>query len=161
MKHLGAHNEVQEWKPNSTNQNLWWAARQQLFLTKSYMTAHWEFAKRCLNGFQTVSVRIHWSDETTTGPHVPSVCAVEPEHHLINSNPTVKCGGGIMMFLSYRDCETAVRVEVERDTTSLSDHLSLRLTQSEASRHENTGRLQGKSLKVTQPESERSRIRHV
>ena len=74
-------------------------ARQKPLLNKRHITARLEFAKRHLEDSETMRIKILWADETkielfglNTKRHVwrkPGTA-----HHLANTIPTVKHGGG-------------------------------------------------------------------
>ncbi|KAK3528906.1 hypothetical protein QTP70_012169 [Hemibagrus guttatus] len=78
-------------------------ARGKPLLSKRHMTAHLEFAKRHLKDSQTMRNKILWSDETKTELFgLNGKCHVWRKpgtaHHLANTIPTVKHGGGSIML---------------------------------------------------------------
>ncbi|KAK3561640.1 hypothetical protein QTP86_012048 [Hemibagrus guttatus] len=79
--------------------------RQKPIVCKRHMTAHLEFAKRHLKDSQTMRNKILWSDETKIELFgLNGKCHVWRKpgtaHHLANTIPTVKHGGGSIMLLS-------------------------------------------------------------
>ena len=78
-------------------------ARRKPLLSKRHMAARLEFAKRHLNDSQTIRNKILWSDETKIelfGMNARSCVWRRPgtAHHLENTIPTVKHGGGSIML---------------------------------------------------------------
>jgi len=73
---------------------LYGVARGKPLLSKRHMTARLEFAKRHLKDSQTMRNKILWSDETKIELWRKPGTA----HHLINTIPTVKHGGGSIML---------------------------------------------------------------
>ena len=78
-------------------------ARWKPLLSESHMTYHFEFAKRHLKHAQTMRSKIIWSDETkiqlfglNLKRHVWRKLGTT--HHLANTIPTVKHGGGSFML---------------------------------------------------------------
>ncbi|KAK3568425.1 hypothetical protein QTP86_005885 [Hemibagrus guttatus] len=95
-------------------------ARRKPLLSKRHMTAHLEFARRHLKESQTMRNKILWSDETkielfglNSKRHVwrkPGTA-----HHLANTIPTVKHGGGrIMLWGCFSAAGTGRLVRIER-----------------------------------------------
>ncbi|KAK3574445.1 hypothetical protein QTP86_006613 [Hemibagrus guttatus] len=79
-------------------------ARRKPLLSKRHMTAHLEFAKWYLKDSQTMRNQILWSDSTKIElfglngtRHVWR--KLGNAHHLANTIPTVKHGGGSIMLL--------------------------------------------------------------
>ncbi|KAK3528719.1 hypothetical protein QTP70_010063 [Hemibagrus guttatus] len=77
--------------------------RQKPLLSKRHMTSHLEFAKRHLKDSQTMRNKILWSDETKIelfGLNGKRHVWRKPDtdHHLANTIPTVKHGGGSIML---------------------------------------------------------------
>ena len=81
-------------------------ARWKPILSKSHMTASLEFAKMYLKDSQIMTNKILWSDETKIEIFVLNAkshvwrkpCTA---HHLANTLPTVKHGGGSIMLWGY------------------------------------------------------------
>ncbi|KAG2458402.1 TCB1 transposase, partial [Polypterus senegalus] len=78
-------------------------ARRKPLLSKRHMAARLEFAKRHLKDFQTMRIKIHWSDETKI-----ELFGVNARHHIwrkpgttphqANTIPIVKHGDGSIML---------------------------------------------------------------
>ncbi|KAK3556090.1 hypothetical protein QTP70_005253 [Hemibagrus guttatus] len=94
--------EEQPFLQHSTNQACM-VARWKPLLSKRHMTAHLEFAKRHLKDSQTMGNKILWSDATKielfglNGKH-HVWRKPDTSHHLANTIPTVKHGGGSIML---------------------------------------------------------------
>ncbi|KAK3553367.1 hypothetical protein QTP70_003532 [Hemibagrus guttatus] len=113
-------------------------ARRKPLLSKRHMTACLEFAKRHLKHSQTMSNKIFWSDETKielfglNGKHHvwrrPGT-----SHHLANTIPTVKHGGGSIMpwgCFSAAGTGRLVRIEGKMNAAMYRDILDENLLQS-------------------------------
>ena len=83
------------------------------------MTVRLEFAKRRLKDSQTMRNMILWSDKTKIklfGLNAKRHVWKKPgtAHHLANTIPTVKHGGGrIMLWISFSVAGTGTRVRIE------------------------------------------------
>ena len=94
-------------------------ARRKSLLSKRNMTACLEFAKRHLKDSQTVRNKILWSDETKTElfglnakHHIWRKRGTT--HHLENTIPTVKHGGGsIILWVCFSAAGTGKLVRIE------------------------------------------------
>ncbi|KAK3564286.1 hypothetical protein QTP86_012011 [Hemibagrus guttatus] len=119
----GLYGRVARWKP---------------LLSKRHMTIHLQFAKRHLKDSQTMRNKILWSDETKielfglNGKHhvwrKPGTA-----HHLANTIPTVKHGGGSIMLwgcVSAAGTGRLVRIEGKLNAAMYRDILEENLLQS-------------------------------
>ena len=112
--------------------------RRKPLLSKRHKTAHLEFAKMHLKDTQTMRNKILWSDETKIELFgLNAKCHVWRKpgtaHHLANSLPTVKHGGGsIMLWGCFSAAATGrlVRVEEKMNAAMYRDILEENLLQS-------------------------------
>ncbi|KAK3524916.1 hypothetical protein QTP86_011472 [Hemibagrus guttatus] len=117
----GLYGRVARWKP---------------LLSKRYMTACLEFAKRHLKDPQTMRNKILWSEETKIELFQASCLAWRKPgtaHHLANTIPTVKHGGGsIMLWGCFSAARTGrlVRIEGKMNAAMYRDILDENLLQS-------------------------------
>jgi hypothetical protein len=119
----GLYGRVARWKP---------------LLSKRHMTARLEFAKRHLKDSQTMRNKILWSDETKIelfGLNGKRHVWRKPgtAHHLANTIPTVKHGGGsIMLWGCFSAAGTGrlVRIEGKMNAAMYRDILDENLLQS-------------------------------
>ena len=113
-------------------------ARRKPLLSKRHMTACLEFAKRHLKDSQTMRNKILWSDETKIelfGLNAKRHVWRKPgtTHHLANTIPTVKHGGGsIMLWGCFSAAGTGrlVRIEGRMNAAMYRDILDDNLLQS-------------------------------
>ncbi|KAK3571159.1 hypothetical protein QTP86_003670 [Hemibagrus guttatus] len=119
----GLYGRVARWKP---------------LLSKRHMTVHLEFAKRHLRDSQTMRNKILWSDATKIelfGLNGKRHVWRKPgtAHHLANTIPTVKHGGGsIMLWGCFSGAGTGrlVRIEGKMNAAMYRDILDENLLQS-------------------------------
>lgn len=113
-------------------------ARRKPLLSKRHMTARLEFAKRHLKDSQTMRNKILWSDETKIelfGLNGKRHVWRKPgtTHHLANTIPTVKHGGGSIMLwgcFSVAGTGRLVRIEGKMNAAMYRDILDENLLQS-------------------------------
>ncbi|KAG2467805.1 TCB1 transposase, partial [Polypterus senegalus] len=113
-------------------------ARQKPLLSKRHMAACLEFAKRHLKDSQNMTNKILWSDETKVelfGVNARHHVWRKPgtAHHQANTIPTMKYGGGSIMFwgcFSAAGTERLVRIKGKMTAAMYRDILNENLLQS-------------------------------
>uniref|UniRef100_A0AAQ4NQU8 Transposase Tc1-like domain-containing protein n=1 Tax=Gasterosteus aculeatus aculeatus TaxID=481459 RepID=A0AAQ4NQU8_GASAC len=113
-------------------------ARRKPLLSKKHMTARLEFAKKHLKDSQTMRNKILWSDETKIelfGLNAKRHVWRKPgtAHHLTNTIPTVKHGGGSIMLwgcFSAGGTGRLVRIEGKMNAAMYRDLLDENMLQS-------------------------------
>ncbi|MPV02323.1 IS630 family transposase [Escherichia coli] len=113
-------------------------ARRKPLLSKKHMTARLEFAKKHLKDSQTMRNKILWSDETKIelfGLNAKRHVWRKPgtAHHLANTIPTVKHGGGSIMLwgcFSAGGTGRLVRIEGKMNAAMYRDILDENMLQS-------------------------------
>ncbi|KAK3535038.1 hypothetical protein QTP70_002214 [Hemibagrus guttatus] len=131
---------IRKWKKFGLHQSGLYGrvARQKPLLSKRHMTAHLELAIRHLKDSQTMRNKILWSDETKIelfGLNGKRHVWRKPgtAHHLANTIPTVKHGGGsIMLWGCFSAAGTGrlVRIEGKMNAAMYRDILDENLLQS-------------------------------